>query len=210
MKVNGSMRTTILPLLLMYMLLAGCSSQRMSAGIGNPKQDNWYNDSGWLNGLQLKPHASVNRKEFIRQYNTRKVWWDEAFAFLKTHDLDNIKAGVYVVDSGNVIATVSEVAPKDKEQVNFEAHRNFNDLQYVIKGKAQMGVAAITGPDVKVTVPYSDKADTETFAVAGGDAYYTAEPGSFFIFSPKDLHRPAFKLAGYDTIKKVVIKVRVP
>ena len=199
-------------IIVMSTLLISCSSsKKMSNGTGDNKDmATWYNSREWLNGLKLIPHESVNQQEFSGQYHRNKVWWDKAFEFLRTTDLENVKPGSYVIDSGNVIATVSEVTPKEKDKVNFESHHNFNDLQYVIIGKAQMGVTPISNPEAKVTFPYSAKSDTETFSVAGGEKYYVAEPGSFFIFSPKDIHRPAFKQEGYDTIKKVVIKVRVP
>lgn len=191
-------------------LLMSCSSAHISGGAGDVSNTGkWYKSQEWLNGLQLKPHESINQEEFSRQYHKNKVWWDKAFQFVKTQDLANLKPGSYVVDSGNVIATISEVAPKEKEQVNWEAHRNFNDLQYIIRGKAKMGVTPIADPEAKVTVPYNDKSDTETFSDTGGK-FYDAEPGTFFIFTPKDIHRPAFKVAGYNMIKKIVIKVRVP
>ncbi|MCW3110231.1 MAG: hypothetical protein JWQ09_4737, partial [Segetibacter sp.] len=137
--------------------LIGCSSStHLSDNAGdNQKVGKWFKSRDWLNGLQLTPHESINQQEFSRQYNINKVWWDKAFNFLKTHDLPNLKPGSYVIDSGNVIATVSELNPKEKDQVNFEAHRNFNDLQYVIKGKVQMGVTSISDPNAKVTVPYA-------------------------------------------------------
>jgi beta-galactosidase beta subunit len=62
----------------------------------------------------------------------------------------------------------------EKKKVNFEAHRNFNDLQYVIAGAAEMGVAAITGTSVKVKVAYFDSTDTEVFTITKGDKYYKA------------------------------------
>jgi len=182
------------------------SGKSMSA---NASDSDWFKGRSWLKGLKLEPHASVNQAEFSRQYQMNSKWWDEAFNFLKTNDLINLSPGSYVIDSGNVTAVVSELTPKDKDQVNFEAHRNFNDLQYVIRGKAEMGVATYGDPTATVTVPYAAKNDVETFTVTGGN-YYEADPGSFFIFSPKDMHRPAFRIAGYDNIKKIVIKVRVP
>ena len=193
-------------------LISGCHS---SSKIKDETQNNkslgkWYSEHDWLNGLQLKPHKSINQQEFSRQYHLNKTWWDEAFEFLKTHDLDNLKPGNYIIDTGNVIASVSELPAKDKEQVNFEAHRNFNDLQYIIKGKAKMGIAPISDTQAIVTRPYSTRGDTETFEISGGEKYYMAQPGSFFIFSPKEIHKPAFKLDGYKIVKKIVIKVRVP
>lgn len=169
----------------------------------------WYNAYQWLGGLQLVPHSSVNQQEFERQYRTNPIWWDKTFEFLKTHDLADLVPGRYVIDQDNVIAFVSEVSTKNKNEVAWETHANFNDLQYIIKGKAKMGVTSITNSSVKVAVPYNDKSDTETYTLSGGE-YYDAEQGAFFIFSPKDIHRPAFKAKGYDVVKKILIKVRVP
>lgn len=211
----------VITVLCMSLFLINCnSSDTSSSGTAvadstgtTANTDNtadWYSNHEWLNGLDLKPHESINQEEFSRQYHKNKVWWDEAFNFLKTKDLDTLKPGTYVIDSGNVIATVSELVPKDKDEVGWEAHRNFNDLQYIIKGKAKMGIASIDDPNAKVTLPYDPKGDNEKFDVSAGDKYYDAEPGSFFIFSPKEIHRPAFKADGNDQVKKVVIKVRVP
>src|SRR6185437_3453307 len=66
----------------------------------------WYNTIPSGNGLNLTPNKSINQEEFFRQYRKNNKWWDEAFTFLKTKDLAQLKPGVYVIDSGNVIATI--------------------------------------------------------------------------------------------------------
>lgn len=169
----------------------------------------WFNSIPSKNGLQLTPNKSINTDEFFKQYNKDSIWWHEAFTFLKTQNLADMKPGVYVIDSGNVTATVSESETKDINDVKWEAHRNFNDLQYIIKGKAQMGVAPVSDPTATVIVPYTYKTDNENFTNPIGD-YYDADPGNFFIFSPLEMHRPAIKVAGFKTVKRIVIKVRVP
>lgn len=192
------------------LVLINCnSSTSANNSMEANKDSSWYQNHEWLNGLKLTPHESINQEEFSRQYHANKTWWDEAFNFLKTHDLDTMAPGTYVVDSGNVTAMISRVAPNKKEDVKWEAHRNFNDLQYIIQGKAEMGVAAVASPNATVTMPYDTAKDNENFTVTG-EKYYDAAPGTFFIFSPKEMHRPAFKIDGNDTIKKIVIKVRVP
>jgi biofilm protein TabA len=189
--------------------LINCSSSKSSNEHISKNDTQWYQSKEWLNGLQLTPHESINRQEFSRQYHENKTWWDEAFNFLKTHDLAELRPGKYVIDSNNVFATVSGLNPDSKDQVKWEAHRNFNDLQYIIKGKAEMGIASSSSSKELVTVPYDPKTDNENFTVTG-EKYYDAVPGTFFIFSPKEMHRPAFKVDGYNDIKKIVIKVRVP
>lgn len=170
---------------------------------------NWYKSRPSTNNLNLTPSSSINQQEFFRQYQKNPKYWNEAFEFLNTKDLMNMKPGKYVIDSGNVIADISEGPTKDIKDVQWEAHRVFNDLQYIIQGKAKMGVASVDDDDAVVTVPYSSDADIMHFKNDGGE-YYDADPGTFFIFSPQEMHRPAIRVPGSNKVKKVVIKVRVP
>jgi len=169
----------------------------------------WFNNIESANGLKLTPSPSINQQEFFRQYRKNNTWWDEAFTFLKTKDLSQLKPGVYVIDSGNVIATVSEGPAKNIDDVKWEAHRNFNDLQYIIKGKVRMGVAPSADIRADQIVAYTNSTDNENFTNEGGE-YFDADPSTFFIFSPQEMHRPAIKVPGSDKVKKIVIKVRVP
>lgn len=204
-------QTTIMNKLLISMKALLCVSLYL-AGFGayaqgadnETKTSDWYKSHEWLNGLTLNPHASVNEQEFSRQYQANKQGWDKAFEFLKTTDLDGLAPGRYPIDEGNVFAMVSEVAPLEMEQVKWEAHRNFNDLQYIVQGKAKMGVAPVD--QANVIEPYDSQKDIAFYDAEG--EYYDAEPGTFFIFSPQEAHRPAIKMDGYDQIKRIVIKVR--
>ncbi len=188
-------------------LLMNCGSSKSANSSMAATDSQWYNSKEWLNGLRFTPHESINQQEFSRQYHLNSKWWDEAFNFIKTHDIAAMQPGTYNIDSNNVYAIVAELNPNEKEQVKWEAHKNFNDLQFIAKGKAMMGIAAVSSPSAQVTMPYDPKTDNENFTVTG-EKYYEAVPGTFFIFSPKEMHRPAFKLNGYDNIKKVVIKIR--
>ena len=170
---------------------------------------NWYKSKKSTNKLKLTPGNSINQQEFFRQYRKNPKWWDEAFDFLNNKDLLQMKPGDYVIDPGNVMAHISEGPTKDMADIKWEAHRNFNDLQYIIKGKAQMGVASVDDRHAVVVVPYSSETDVVNFTNDNGQ-YYDATPETFFIFSPQEMHRPAIRVAGSDTVKKIVIKVRVP
>lgn len=190
--------------------IIGCNNSKRSSQTNNVfENQDWYNSKVWLGGLNLTPHSTVNQNAFINQYKKNNKYWDMAFNYMRTTDLLTKPPGQYVIDSGNVIATIAEIAPKDKDDIQWEAHRNFNDLQYIIKGKAEMGIASKKDAGSVTSVAYDPKTDNENFSVAN-PAYYDAEPGTFFIFTPNEIHRPAIKVAGEDSIKKIVIKVRVP
>lgn len=198
------------PVLLLFLL---CTIDASSQNTGTPcEKENiakWYKGKAWLSGLQMKPHKSINREELARQYCKNPDWWNQAFEFLASHDLEKLEPGRYVIDEGNVMAFVSEGPTKEKEEIKWETHQNFNDLQYVVKGKAVMGVASLSTSRHRSMETYDPKKDVENYSVENGK-FYVAQPGTFFIFSPRDIHRPAFKKKGHDTIKKILIKVRVP
>ena len=168
------------------------------------KAASWYSGYAWSEGFQLVPDESTNKQEFDKLYNAHPGWWDKAFEWLKTTDLDTIKPGVYFIEDGDVRAIVSEAPAPELENVKWEFHRDFSDIQYIVKGKAQMGVGPMS--EATVTEPYDSAKDVGFGTVEG--TYYTAEPGTFFIFTPADIHRPGIKVEGYDTVKKVVVKVR--
>jgi YhcH/YjgK/YiaL family protein len=74
----------------------------------------------------------------------------------------------------------------------------------VVKGKEKIGVAAVSS--ATVIKPYDDAKDIANYTADG--KFYIATPDEFFLFFPSDAHRPSIKVNGYDTVKKLVIKIR--
>jgi biofilm protein TabA len=58
-----------------------------------------------------------------------------------------------------------------------------------------------------VTKPYDEAKDGAAYTAEGTS--YFAEPGTFYLFFPQDVHRPNIKVNGFDTVKKLVIKIKV-
>ncbi|HZX58925.1 MAG TPA: YhcH/YjgK/YiaL family protein, partial [Mucilaginibacter sp.] len=158
----------------------------------------------WAGDSKLKLKSSTNYLEFAKQYQANKQYWDQAFAFLNDSKLDTLKPGKYVIDGENVYATITDAPSKTFEQSAWESHRNYIDLQYVIRGKEKIGVAPVTS--ATVIKPYDAGRDAANYNADG--QFYIAAPGEFFLFFPGDAHRPNIKVDGYDTVKKLVIKIR--
>ncbi|MCO5950351.1 YhcH/YjgK/YiaL family protein [Mucilaginibacter flavidus] len=165
----------------------------------------WVNKSEWKKGLKLSLDTSTNKKVFAEQYHRNQAAWDKAFSFLRDSDLTKLKPGKYTIDGTNVYATITEAPSKEFEGSAWESHRKYIDLQYVIKGQETIGVAPVS--KATVTKPYNEAGDSANYNVQG--QYYVAMPGTFFLFFPSDAHRPNIKVAGYDGVKKIVIKIRM-
>ena len=180
-----------------------CYAQQPSKAVSKTVISKWVNKKEWANGLQLVLHPSVNTDSFYRAYHTNKKLWDAAFTFLKNQHLEEIKPGKYPIAGEQVFATVSEAASHKIEDVKWESHKQYIDLQYIIKGKEKIGVADIS--KATVTAPY--RVDVINYQADG--KYYIAKPGQFFLFFPNNAHRPTIKVNGYEVVKKIVIKIQV-
>jgi biofilm protein TabA len=198
------MKKTVIILGLLVSFTIGAFSVEAQNNQLDKQDGKWFKKKEWLNGMQLQPHKTINKKEFARQYRQNKTHWDRAFAFLQNQDLNTIPKGKYSIDGENVFASVTIDSSKDFNKTNWESHRNYIDLQYVIYGKEKMGVCPIS----KATVikEYNDKKDVANYIAEG--KFYLATPGAFFIFFPSDVHRPNITPGGHKPVKKIVIKVK--
>lgn len=165
----------------------------------------WFQQGEWQKDLALKADPSTDKVAFATQYHENKKAWDEAFDFLRSHNLDTMAAGKYAIDDENVFATITIGPSKPFDKTNWESHRNYVDLQYVISGKEKIGVAPVA--TATVTTPYDVSKDIANYSAEG--KYHIAVPGTFFLFFPTDAHRPSIKVKGNDVVKKLVIKIHV-
>lgn len=168
------------------------------------KARKWVKSRVWAPDLKITLDKSVNAVDFERQYESNKEMWDKVFRFLADSKLQALAPGRYPIDGDKAYATITPGPPKKLEDVKWESHRKYIDLQYVIMGKVQLGVCPL--PAAQVTEPYNETKDAANYNAGG--KYYTATPQNFFLFFPEDVHRPDIKVKGFDTLKKLVIKIR--
>ena len=205
MKVKHVYRLLIAVISFITMENSAIAQQKTDGSVSHKTAENWLKSSKWKDGLKLAVHPSVNAAEFYKQYYNNKAVWDKVILFLKQTNLDTLSPGKHPIDGDNAYASVTEAPSKELDKAGWESHRKYIDLQYVIKGKEQIGVEDIN--KATVTKPYNETGDGAAYTAEG--KYYAAEPGTFFLFFPQDVHRPNIKVAGYDVVKKMVIKIKV-
>lgn len=190
-----------------FLGLFGCKSSVDPATWSDKKVNQWFEKGEWLNGWSVKPDATINRRELAISYFNHKDRWDKSFAFLKETDLTTLELRRYDIDGDNAYALVSEYLTKNEEDARYEAHQNYIDLQYVVSGKEQIGVAPMSMKK-DVLEAYDPQRDIEFMTVSQGTDF-KADPGKFFIFFPDDIHRPGLKDGENAQVRKVVVKVKI-
>jgi YhcH/YjgK/YiaL family protein len=198
-------RTAIYSIIWLPFLLstiAACAQQSTTSR----EAERWFTAGNWKHGLKIPVHASIDVPEFARQYKAHPGWWNKAFAFMRDHNMDTLPPGHYVIDGDNVYADITVNPSTPFEDAKWHSHKKYCDIQYVIQGTEQVGVAPKMG--APVVKPFNGNGDSQFYSQDMKGNYYPATPASFFIFFPSNVHRPFIKVAGAGPVKRIRFKVR--
>ena len=129
----------------------------------------------------------------------------EAFLFIKSTNWKNLKPGRYEYNE-DIFAILQEYDTKNPEDAEFEVHRDYYDIQYVISGVENMGFGSLE--NLKITKEYDKEKD-----VAFGEcpsSTVTVPEGYFTFFAPKDAHKPSLNASNKtQKVKKVIVKIKI-
>ena len=118
-----------------------------------------------------------------------------------------IDKGVYEL-SPRVKAIVSEYTTKEVNENGYEAHREYIDIQYILKGSEI--ICCLPLEYLKETKPFNPEIDAAFYEedivkpqeIVIGNGY-------FAIYYPHDGHMPCLKTDLPAEVKKVVVKVKI-
>ena len=126
---------------------------------------------------------------------------DIGINFLNTTDMEKLKVGNYELTDG-VFYLVQEYQTKNIDEVKFESHRKYIDIQYL-----PIGSEDIFYCDKKYLItntPYVE--DIEFYNDCEKSEKITLDYSNFAIFFPQDAHKPCIN-NGCQNAKKIVIKI---
>jgi len=166
----------------------------------------WYQQEEWFNNLNIKPDDSIDKEELYLQYNKQQKLWKTAFEFLKNTNLDSLKKGRYELIPDSLYCNVDEYTTKNIEDTKHEAHIKYADIQYLIQGEEQIDVYPLQ--DETAVIAYNKEKDIAFYELSN-KKLRLANQDVFFIFFPKDAHRPCLKTNANSNVKKIVFKVRI-
>lgn len=123
--------------------------------------------------------------------------------FLKTADLEHLQLGKNEIRGDKLFVIVSEYTTEAEASVQWEAHRRYIDIQYLVSGAESMGYQCVS--KMEVATQYNETNDA--LFLRGEGSRLSVPSGFFVIFYPQDAHRPGLSISRPQTVKKVVVKV---
>jgi YhcH/YjgK/YiaL family protein len=158
-----------------------------------------------ISSFSAHQDASIDMNAFEKHYGEFPERWETAFEYLVNNDLKALPLGRKDLNE-NVYIAVSEYTTKDIENADYEAHKKYIDLQYIITGEELMGLTR-EHAKLKIIAPYVAEKDIEFYDYNGGELL-RATPDNYFIFFPNDVHKPCIKKTNNSKVKKIVIKIK--
>lgn len=144
-------------------------------------------------------------------YGNMDVRIAKAFAWLRSTDLKSLQAGqTILVDGQRVKASVQEFTTFKPDTVDFETHRAYIDLHYIIEGSEIIQCA----PECRmgaVKKPYDYANDIVFYEDPEAKYIINARigEGDYVIVFPTDGHKPRCCDGAQAKVKKVVMKIAV-
>ncbi len=148
----------------------------------------------------------------VKDLETSFAWLPQplktALKHLRDTDFEALPAGNYDLQGRDIYVQVIDVTTKPFAETRPEIHREYIDVQFMVRGREKIGVAPETG---KNTVSEDMLAERDLLFYTGveNESVLLMMPGHFAILMPNDVHRPAWAVEQPEAIRKVVMKVRV-
>ena len=143
----------------------------------------------------------------LKKYGNKEDLMYEAVEFAIGFDPAN-KPGKYVVAGKRIFADYYDMQTKELENLNFEKHKKYIDIQILFSGELFMG-HCFAGSEPVSIAEYNAAKDVEKFNKPESFSRFKMAEGEFVIFCPDDYHMPDICVSKPAGIRKLVIKVSV-
>lgn len=130
----------------------------------------------------------------------------QALDFLRTTDFSTVQPGVIEIKGRDIYAQVLDLITCPANENSPEVHRHYIDIQFLAWGEEIIGVAEDNGHNV-ISIPYQEQRDILFYQGMENESFLNMVPGSYAVFFPQDVHRPACNKNKEVQIRKVVVKV---
>ena len=140
------------------------------------------------------------------KYDLTEEKFKIAFAFLHRTDLAQLPEGWVDLEKG-VRASVQHYVTFPEDELFFESHEKYFDIQYLVEGTECVGVCTRDG--LIVRSPYEAGNDITFYEEPSLSGSVLLRAGDYVVLSPEDAHKPRCAAGSTMAVKKIVVKVPV-
>lgn len=121
--------------------------------------------------------------------------------FIKGNDLSAMELKTYPLDGDNVYCSLFEFETVPANEKQFEAHKNYIDIHYIVKGSERIEVA------ITDRLKAGEYKPDIMFLEGEGNGEIILNEGDFLICFPMDAHKPGILVKQSEHVRKAIFKV---
>lgn len=128
--------------------------------------------------------------------------------FIHNKNLLELAEGEIEIKGKELFVKVLRYFPKRAEENNFEIHRIYTDVQFIVKGIEKMQITS--KENLREKTEYKKDEDFQFFSVFDYISDIVVKKNEFIIFFPNEAHRPGCYYQNIDEpILKLVFKTKI-
>ena len=129
----------------------------------------------------------------------------KCFDYAAANDLLSYEKGSHPIDGEELFVNIVEYETTTPENRFWEAHRQYLDLHFMLRGPEQIDVNFIDNMEQKEFVEKDDFLPLEGEPIS----HVVLNAGDFLLCYPADAHRTAVQVGAPAVIKKAIFKIRI-
>lgn len=143
----------------------------------------------------------------LEKYGSLHKGFSEILKFIKNNDLSTRVVGKYTIEGTDSFVLIQQYTTKGFEEIQWESHCKYIDVQYILSGAEKMGVMPVS--QLTVSTVYSQEKDMTFYEEVEDFVYFEVKENHMAIFFPEDAHKPSCLIDKAREVKKAVFKVPV-
>lgn len=148
-----------------------------------------------------------NIDNFINMKENTKKLLNEGLNYIKNLDFNNLKVGVYNLKNDELIMQVQEYYTDYEKNIDFESHKYYLDVHYIIDGEERILISNENNPPI--TVEYDKDRDIIFYDSNIGVLYDNyLKKGDFIVTSVNELHKTRCAVKNSTFVRKIVLKIK--
>lgn len=135
----------------------------------------------------------------------------QALSILRKTDFSVLKPGKVEIDGNEMFAVVQEYHTSNEDELHYESHEKYADVQYIVAGKEKILVCMKEAVG-EVVIPYKEDEDIVFYQDPKTEAKeLLLSAGEYVVFMPDDCHKTRCNIVknGNEPVKKVIIKIKL-
>ncbi len=126
--------------------------------------------------------------------------------FCRSHDMLQMPCGCYEL-GGEDYLNIESYITKDRDEIRYEAHREYADIQVMLKGEEIIEVCSLK--ELTIANSYDTERDVLFYANDVKGESHLMRPGSFIHLLPEDAHMSQLSVDEGVPVKKAVFKIKL-